>query len=180
VNNAGQGIGKKVMELTDDDLDKMLAVNLKSVLYGMQAVVPYFQQRGEGHLINVSTFLGRVPLITFRSAYSAAKSAMNTLTTNLRMDLKQTHPKIEVSLVLPGVVATEFGAHALGGTPTPVAVGGSVKVQTAEEVADQIAWLIQHPVAELYTNPSQIETVTRYYQDVGAFEERVRQRAARA
>ena len=62
------GSGKTVMELTEEELDEMIDVNLKSVFYGMKAIVPYFQKRGEGHLINVSSFLGRVPLATYRSA----------------------------------------------------------------------------------------------------------------
>src|SRR5688572_22171352 len=87
VNNAGRGISRPVLELTDDDVDEMITVNVKSALYGMQAVVPYFMAQGRGHLINVSSFLGRVPLASPRSAYSAAKAALNSLTTNLRMDL---------------------------------------------------------------------------------------------
>ena len=65
----------------------MLAVNLKSALYGMQAAVPYFMSRGEGHVINISSFLSRVPTATYRSIYSAAKAALNILAANLRMDL---------------------------------------------------------------------------------------------
>ncbi|HVP07615.1 MAG TPA: SDR family oxidoreductase, partial [Candidatus Acidoferrum sp.] len=104
VNNAGRGISRAVLELTDEDVDEMVAVNLKSALYGMQVIIPYFQQRGEGHLINVSSFLGRVPLASIRSVYSAAKAALNSLTANLRMDLARTYPGIKVSLVMPGVV----------------------------------------------------------------------------
>ena len=48
VNNAGRGIGKKVLDLTDADFDEMMTVNVKSALYGMQAVVPHFQERGAG------------------------------------------------------------------------------------------------------------------------------------
>src|SRR3982751_3057588 len=114
INNAGRGISKRVMELTDADFDEMMAVNVKSALYGMQAVVPHFQQRGSGHLINVSSFLGRVPLVPIRSAYNAAKAALNALTANLRVDLKAEHPGIHVSLVMPGVVTTEFARNALG------------------------------------------------------------------
>jgi len=62
-------------------------------------------EEGEGHLINVSSFLGRIPLGSFRSAFNAAKAALNSLTANLRMDLRR-HPGIHVSLVLPGLVAT--------------------------------------------------------------------------
>jgi len=172
VNNAGRGSGKPVMELTVEDLDEMIDVNLKSVFYGMKAIIPHFQKRGEGHLINVSSFLGRVPLATYRSAYNAAKSAANILTANLRMDLRVKYPQVHVSLVIAGFVDTDF--HKIAGTPFAVKAGtrvGQAMVQSAEEVAGQIASLIDHPVAELYTNPNLRDLVLRYYQDVGAFEE---------
>lgn len=172
VNNAGRGIGKKVLDVTEEELDEILAVNLKSVLYGMQAVVPYFQERGEGHLINISSFLGRVPFVSFRSAYSAAKAAVNILTANLRMDLRRTHPGVHVSLVMPGTVMTDFAKNALGGTPAIPPGGRSPMVaQTPEEVADLVRTLIKSPKAELYTNPASPELAARYYRDVGAFED---------
>jgi len=113
INNAGTGIARKVMELTDQEFDEMLAVNLKSAFYGMQVIVPHFKERREGHLINLSSFLSRVPFVTFRSIYSAAKAALNSLTTQLRMDLAAEYPGIHISLVMPGVVTTEFAAKAL-------------------------------------------------------------------
>jgi NADP-dependent 3-hydroxy acid dehydrogenase YdfG len=171
VNNAGRGISTPVMELTEDDLDEMIAVNLKSVFYGMQAIVPHFQQRGEGHLINVSSFLGRVPLVSVRSAYSAAKAAMNVLTANLRMDLANTHPGIHVSLVMPGMVATQFHAVAAGMPPGKAARFSHPGMQSAEEVAAMIASLMDHPAAELYTNPASADTARRYFDDIAAFEQ---------
>ena len=42
--------------------------------------------------------------------------------------------------------------------------------QTAEEVAATIVRLVEHPVAEIYTNPASADLVRRYYEDVGAFE----------
>src|SRR5690242_4475993 len=53
INNAGRGIGKSVLEITDEDFDEMMLVNTKSALYGMQAIVPHFKERGSGHLINI-------------------------------------------------------------------------------------------------------------------------------
>jgi NADP-dependent 3-hydroxy acid dehydrogenase YdfG len=172
INNAGRGVGKKVLELTEKEFDEIVAVNLKSVFYGLQVIVPHFQQRGEGHLINISSFLGRVPLVAYRSVYNAAKAAVNVLTANLRMDLRLTHPRIRVSLVMPGVVKTDFARNALGGTP-PMPPGGrpSMIPQTPEEVAEMVCALIENPKAELYTNPASLEMVRRYYQDVGAFED---------
>src|SRR5256712_14168807 len=67
VNNAGRGITKSVMELTDQEFDEIVAIVLKSVFYGMQTIVPHFLERGQGHLINGSSFLGCVPYIPYRT-----------------------------------------------------------------------------------------------------------------
>jgi len=169
INNAGRGLTRSVMELEDEELDDMMAVNLKSALYGMQAVVPHFILRGRGHVINVSSMLSRVPAATYRSAYNAAKAALNALTANLRVDLAVQHPGIQVSLVIPGLVTTGFQQHARRGSP-PLPPAVAREAQTPEEVADRIADLIEHPVAEIYTNPQHHAQVLRYFQDVGAFE----------
>ena len=104
VNNAGRGITRLPSELTDADIDDMMLANVKSALYGIQAVLPHFKQRGRGHVVNVSSMLGRMPLATFRSAYCGAKHFLNALTANLRDELGPTHPGIQFSLVSPGVV----------------------------------------------------------------------------
>ncbi len=170
INNAGRGISRPVLELTDDDVTEIIDTNLRSVLYGMQAVVPYFQQRGSGHLINVSSFLARVPLAPMRSIYSAAKAAVNSLTANVRMDLRAQHPGLHVSVIMPGIVATEFARNARGGGLQTVAPAGSpMRPQSAEEVALAIARVIENPVAETYTNPASPELARRYYDELGAF-----------
>ena len=172
INNAGRGIGRTVLELTDDDFDAIMAINVKSALYGMQAVVPHFIEQSRGHVINVSSFLSRVPMATFRSAYNAAKAALNALTANLRVDLAATHPGIHVTLVMPGIVTTDFHRNALGGTPAPMPAQrpGVPPGQTAEEVAAAIVGVIDTPVAEIYTNSQHAAIARRYFEDVGAFE----------
>lgn len=167
VNNVGHGITRRVLELTDEDVDTMITDNVKSALYGMQAIVPHFQAQGAGHLVNVSSMLGRVPMAPFRSAYSASKAALNILTSNLRMDLRDTHPNVKVSLVMPGMVSTDFAKNALGGSPPPPA---GAPMQTPEEVVAEIMKLLESPVAELYTTPALAAAARKYYEDVGAFE----------
>ncbi len=160
VNNAGRGITRKVSELTDDDLDEMLRVNLKSALYGMQTVLPHFRARGRGHIVNVSSVLGRMPFASFRSAYSAAKAALNSLTANLRMELGSDYPDIHVSTVHPGVVTTDFGLNALHGGVDSRRLPGA---QSAEEIAEVIAEVIRHPRADVYTRPGTQAMVAEYY-----------------
>lgn len=177
VNNAGWAVSKHVMDLTDAEFQGVLDVVLKSVFYGMQTIVPHFQARGEGHLINVSSFMGRVPIVTYRSIYNAAKSAVNVLTANLRIDLAAKYPKICVSLVMPGIVDTDF--HRVAQTPIKIKAGeqvGQSKVESAEEVAAKIASLIKNPVAELYTSPFMQELTQQYYRDIEAFEARIAKR----
>jgi NADP-dependent 3-hydroxy acid dehydrogenase YdfG len=170
VNNAGVGITRMVSELTDEDFDDMMLVNVKSALYGMQAVLPHFKERGTGHVVNVSSMLGRVPFAPARSAYSAAKHALNSLTANLRMELRATHPGIAVSTVLPGVVATEFGSKARYGGPDSRQLPGA---QPVEEVAAVIADVIENPRADVYTRPGAREMIAGYYaaEDMGRREQ---------
>ena len=108
INNAGRGITRSVLELSDRDVDEMMNVNVKTALYGMQIAAEHFLERGHGHIINISSFLGRVPMATHRSAYNAAKAALNALTANLRVELRAKNPNILVTLVMPGMVATDF------------------------------------------------------------------------
>jgi NAD(P)-dependent dehydrogenase (short-subunit alcohol dehydrogenase family) len=160
VNNAGRGISRPVAVLTEDEFDEMMRVNVKSALFGMWAVLPHFQARGEGHIVNVSSMLGRVPYASVRSAYCAAKHALNALTACLRVDLARTHPRIHVSTVSPGVVATDFGLRALGGGVDSRRLPGA---QSADEVAAVIVDVLEHPQADVYTAPGRREMVVAYF-----------------
>jgi NADP-dependent 3-hydroxy acid dehydrogenase YdfG len=160
INNAGRGISRMPSELTDEDVDEMMLVNVKSALYGMQAVLPHFKARGDGHIINISSMLGRVPFAVIRSAYSASKHFLNAITANIREEIHATHPQIQVSLVLPGVVATEFGLHARHGGVDSRAFPGA---QTPEDVAQVIADVIESRRADVYTRPDGRQMVARYY-----------------
>lgn len=169
VNNAGRGITKAVSQLTDDDFDEMMRVNVKSALYGMQAALPHFKERGHGQIINVSSMLGRIPLAPMRSAYNAAKHALNALTGSLRGEVRVDYPGIVVTTVSPGVVATEFGMNALGGG---VDSRSFPNAQSAAEVADVILEAIRSPRADIYTRPQAKEQVVAYFaaEDMAAVE----------
>jgi len=160
VNNVGRGITRLPTELKDEDIDLMMLINVKSTFYGMQEVLPHFKSRGEGQIINVSSLLGRVPFALARSAYSASKHFMNSLTANFRMEVQATHPGIQISLVSPGVVATDFGLNALHGGPDSRALPGA---QSAEEVAEVIAGTIESRQADVYTRPDARDMVVKYY-----------------
>jgi short-subunit dehydrogenase len=175
VNNAGQGISRNVLDVTDEDLDAMISVNVKSALYGMQAIAPHFMAKDSGHIINISSFLARVPLAPQRSAYSAAKAALNSLTANLRMDLAASHPGITVSVVMPGIVSTAFAQNARGAGEGAAPANPPGPSQTPQAVAAAIVGLIAAPKGELITNPGLVAAGQRYVADVDAFEAGMRQ-----
>src|SRR5262249_25582360 len=149
--------------LTDEDVDDMIRINVKSVLYGMQEVLPHFTSRGVGQVINVSSLLGRMPLAVVRSAYSGAKHFLNELTANFRAEVQQAHPGIQFSLVSPGVVRTDFGLNARHGGPDSRQLPGS---QSAEEVAAVIAGVIESRQPDVYTRQGAHDQVVAYYDSV--------------
>ncbi|MFI5178620.1 MAG: SDR family NAD(P)-dependent oxidoreductase [Vicinamibacterales bacterium] len=160
INNVGRGISRLPSELKDEDIDLMMLINVKSALYGMQEVLPHFKARGEGQIINISSMLGRVPFALVRSAYSASKHFLNSLTANFRTEVQATHPGIQITLVSPGVVATDFGLNALHGGLDSRTIPGA---QSPEEVAEVIAGAIDTREADVYTRPEAREMVVRYY-----------------
>jgi short-subunit dehydrogenase len=163
VNNAGRGISRSVADLTDEDLDAMWTINMKSVVYGIQAVLPHFKARNAGQIINVSSGLSRVPLAPVRAAYGAVKAAVNLLTGSLRVELQKSHPGIHVTLLLPGVVATEFGVNSMG-----VGIVDNRKIPGAQPVDDAtkaIVDVIENPRPEAYTSAFIAGVVERYLRE---------------
>ena len=165
INNVGQGITRMPSQLTDEDIDEIMRVNVKSALYGMQEVLPHFKARGEGHVINVSSMLGRIPNAMIRSAYCAAKHFLNALTATFREEIQQTHPAIQISLVSPGIVHTNFGLNAMHGGPDSRVLPGA---QTAEDVAQVIAGVIESRATDVYTRPGARDRVVTYYSSIGS------------
>jgi NADP-dependent 3-hydroxy acid dehydrogenase YdfG len=164
INNVGRGITRPPSELTDEDVDDMMRVNVKSALYGMQEVLPHFRERGTGHIINVSSMLGRIPFAPARSAYTGAKHFLNALTMMLRSEVQATHPDIQISLVSPGVVYTEFGKNAVHGGPDSREFPGG---QDPAQVAEVIAGVVRSRKPDVYTRPGAREQVANYYATIG-------------
>ena len=164
VNNAGQGITRPPSQLTDEDVDEVVRQNIKTTLYGMQEVLPHFKSRNAGHIINVSSLLGRVPFAFIRSAYSGAKHFNNALSAMFREEVQQTHPGIQVSIVSPGVVRTDFGLNARHGGPDSRSLPYS---QSAEEVAEVIAGVIASRKPDIYTRQGSHERIANYYATLG-------------
>jgi short-subunit dehydrogenase len=164
VNNVGLGISRMPSQLTDEDIDQIMRVNVLTALYGTQEILPHFKSRNAGHVINISSMLGRIPFAPYRSAYNGAKHFLNALTANFRTEVQQTHPGIQFSLVSPGVVLTRFGRHALHGGPDS---GTLPEPQAVEEVAAVIADVIDSRKPDAYTKKGSRDRVLGYFSSLG-------------
>jgi NADP-dependent 3-hydroxy acid dehydrogenase YdfG len=164
VNNAGRGISRLIEDLTDDDVDTMVRDNLKSVLYGMQTVLPTFKGQQSGVIANVSSMLGRVPFAPVRSAYSASKAGVNSLTETLRFQIADEFPDIRIVLIIPGVVATDFGLNAFRGGMDNRHLPNAQNVNEAvTAIADG---LLSGPV-DLYTRSGYFDLVEHHIKTLG-------------
>jgi NAD(P)-dependent dehydrogenase (short-subunit alcohol dehydrogenase family) len=142
----------------------------------IQAVIPHFKTRNAGHLINVSGALSRTPFAPPHAAYSSAKAGLNILTASLRMELRATHPAIQISTILYPVVATEFGINAVGGGMDSRSFPGAQRV---EDAAAALMDLIEHPRPEAWGTPETGAMALRYAQDPAAVEAEIAARFRR-
>ena len=108
--------------------------------------------------------LGRLPSATMRSAYNGAKHFLNALTTNFRDELRHSAPDIEITLVSPGVVRTDFGLNALHGGMDSRQLPES---QSAEEVTAVIVWAIRTGKPDVYTRVGAKQRVIDYFARIG-------------
>lgn len=107
INNAGLAKGfESVHEGKIEDWETMIDTNIKGVLYMTRAVAPHMVNRGQGHIINVSSTAGK-EVYPNGTVYCATKMAVEALTKGMRLDLFKHN--IRVSQVSPGAVEdTEF------------------------------------------------------------------------
>jgi NAD(P)-dependent dehydrogenase (short-subunit alcohol dehydrogenase family) len=160
VNNAGQGMSRAPSQLTDADIDLMIQANVKPALYGMQEILPHFKERGEGHIINISSMLGRIPFVVIRAASCGAKHFLNALTETFRAETQATHPGIQFSIVSPGPVRTDFGRNAIYGGHDSRSLPNS---QSPEEAANVIAAVIDSRRPDVYTQEGSRAQVVGYF-----------------
>lgn len=116
VNNAGIGIFAPVVDLDPEDLDRLLAVNLKGPFLCCKAALPAMIRQQSGHIINVSSVAGTT---TFPggAGYCASKWGLEALTQTLIQECKP--HKIKVSSINPGSVKTGFGGKGTGPGQNP-------------------------------------------------------------
>jgi NAD(P)-dependent dehydrogenase (short-subunit alcohol dehydrogenase family) len=111
VNNAGVAVGATVEEMSFEDLDWLLGINLFGVLNGTKAFLPHLIESGDGHLVNLSSVFGLIAPPT-QSAYCAAKFAVRGFTESLRQEMIAGRKPVTVHSVHPGGIKTNIARNA--------------------------------------------------------------------
>jgi uncharacterized protein len=144
VNNAGRGFVATLEQTTAEELRALMELNVVAVLGATQAALPIMRRQGRGHVINISSVVGR-RAVPYRAAYSATKFALGALSEALRVELTGTG--IAVTLVYP-IRTSETEFHEVEVQKVPWRPMGPV--QPAERVARSILRCVRRPRPEIY------------------------------
>lgn len=106
VNNAGILHATLIEDITEEEWDRMLAVNLKSVFFASQKVLPYMKEKRWGRIINMSSLAGRMGGYGNGVGYAATKAGINGLT--MSMARRVAPYKVTVNAVAPGTTESKI------------------------------------------------------------------------
>jgi NAD(P)-dependent dehydrogenase (short-subunit alcohol dehydrogenase family) len=138
VNNAGIMPLSRIEDESDATTARILAVNLHAVIHGSREAVVRMRPRGRGHVVNMASVVAKAPG-PGAATYAASKSGVVAFSEALRAELRGSG--VQVSCVLPGLVATELSAG--------VAVPGYRPV-TPATVGDAVVRVVRRPRFEVY------------------------------
>jgi len=107
-NIAGISEATNIIDLTEEQFDRMMNVNVKGVFFGMKAVLPGMLEKGAGKIVNVASLAAHVGLAGLPS-YSASKGAVVSMSRQVAMEYAKYN--IQVNVVSPGIIATPILAN---------------------------------------------------------------------
>ena len=148
VNNAGLGYFGCLESMPAEEIRHLFEVNLMGTIYGIQAAVPVMRSQRSGHIINISSVLGK-RATPGSAVYSATKFAQVALSESLRLELADAG--IHVSIICPVSTTTEFFTTAAARSPMKQDPAGPI--YSAEQVAEVIVRCARRPRAEVMVYP---------------------------
>ncbi len=144
INNAGLAVGfSRIDDGVIDDWERMIDTNIKGLLYITRLVSKRMTERGNGHIVNISSIAGK-ETYPMGNVYCATKYAVNSLTIGMRLDFLK--HGIKVSSVSPGAVDTEFSlVRFKGDEQRAQKVYDGFTPLNANDVAETILFVITRP-----------------------------------
>jgi NAD(P)-dependent dehydrogenase (short-subunit alcohol dehydrogenase family) len=138
-NNAGSGKGVRLIDLTEEEWEQEIAVNLKSVWLCLKYQIPAMLKSGKGAVVNMGS-QGAILGVPNYTAYGAAKGGAVALTRAAAAEYAA--EGIRINAVSPGAVETELWANAPAGMLEQVAAGIPMqRVGQPQDIAETVVWL---------------------------------------
>ncbi|KAL1115999.1 hypothetical protein AAG570_005494 [Ranatra chinensis] len=100
INNAGIVSGAPILQVTDEQIDNMIGVNLMAHFHTIRAVLPSMLKRGGGHIVGISSAAAFTAAANI-APYAATKYAVTGMMYSLREEMRKFHPEIKVTSVHP-------------------------------------------------------------------------------
>lgn len=144
LNNAGRPMPKGILEITEEEFDRTIAINLKSCFNYIRAVAPAMIERQQGRIICMSSlnaFSGGVTAAVSRFAYAAAKGGIVSMVRSLAKELG---PAVHINAIAPGLIATEGGGNpVIRARGAEIAANGIAlrRIGTTSDVAEVVRFL---------------------------------------
>ncbi|MFM2315301.1 MAG: hypothetical protein RLZZ04_4577, partial [Cyanobacteriota bacterium] len=145
VQASGTGIFASFKDITPEEFQRVIDVNLMGQVYGAMVALPHLKHEGRGALIHISSMEGRRSL-PLQSPYSAAKHGLEGFLESLRVELKHEGIPVSVTSILPSVINTPFYNHVrtkLGVKPT-----GIPPYYDPSLVVEAILYAAEHPTRD--------------------------------
>lgn len=144
INNAGNAHGLATFDKADlEDLEAMIDINVKGLIYVTKAVLPLMPENSESHIINISSIAGKEIYLN-GTTYCASKFAVEALTKGMRIDLLPLG--IKVTAIAPGAVETNFSlVRFKGDSEKANQVYSGYEPLTAEDISNSILFAIEQP-----------------------------------
>lgn len=144
INNAGNAHGLSTFDEADlDDLEAMIDINVKGLIFVSKAVLPFLKKSNNAHIVNLSSIAGK-EVYPLGATYCASKAAVESLSKGMRYDLLS--HGIKVSNVAPGAVETEFSlVRFKGDEERAKKVYEGFHPLFAEDIANAIYYLLEQP-----------------------------------
>lgn len=144
-NNAGFGFPGNVLEIDEENWDRLMSVNLKGVYLCSKYAIPELAKTGDGRIVNTSSYTASVG-IRDRAAYVAYKGGVSALTRAMALD--HVDQGIRVNAVAPGTINSPYFDKMIAESPEPQELVDSLngrspmhRMGRPEEVAEAIVWL---------------------------------------
>jgi 3-oxoacyl-[acyl-carrier protein] reductase len=136
VNNAGAAVFGKTAELTPEQWNRSIDLNLNAAFYCSREALERFRARGGGFIINISSLAGK-NVYSGGAAYNAAKSGLNAFTEAMILDHRQ--EDVRVCAILPGSVDTESAGSASDRS------GDRAWMIAPDDIAEVVALILRMP-----------------------------------